>query len=220
MKLLPLHRLIVLLSADCIALAVLRPDWHRMAAELSAPHRAVRDEGPDVLAAHLATCVLWAVLCWLAVGLVAATFAHLPGAVGAGAHWVSCALLPGALRRCVAGVAGIGVLVGPGSAFATPRPLPPPLPPASAPALAALPAPLIPARTTATPHARAKVVVSPGDCLWSIAANELGQHATPSAIARRWPAWYATNRAVIGADPALLLPGQVLQSPDDTDLPS
>lgn len=59
----------------------------------------------------------------------------------------------------------------------------------------------------------AGVVVKPGDTLWTIAAAELGQHATPEAIAARWPAWYATNRQLIGPDPDLILPGQVLRTP-------
>jgi len=59
----------------------------------------------------------------------------------------------------------------------------------------------------------ARVVVRPGDSLWSIAATELGQNATPEAIAARWPAWYAANRHLIGPDPDLILPGQVLRTP-------
>jgi nucleoid-associated protein YgaU len=59
----------------------------------------------------------------------------------------------------------------------------------------------------------AGVVVRPGDSLWSIAATELGPNATAEAIAERWPAWYAANRQLIGPDPDLLLPGQVLRTP-------
>ncbi|GAB2572465.1 LysM peptidoglycan-binding domain-containing protein [Kribbella endophytica] len=62
-------------------------------------------------------------------------------------------------------------------------------------------------------------VVLRGESLWSIAAAELGPNASDSAIAARWPHWYAANRAVIGADPDLLLPGQVLQSPASLDRP-
>ena len=60
---------------------------------------------------------------------------------------------------------------------------------------------------------RARVVVQPGDSLWSIAARELGPDASAEAIAARWPEWYAANRQVIGDDPDLILPGQVLRSP-------
>lgn len=58
-----------------------------------------------------------------------------------------------------------------------------------------------------------RVVVKPGDTLWSIAATELGPNATPEDIAARWPAWYAANRELIGPDPDLILPGQVLRIP-------
>ncbi|MFI7067264.1 LysM peptidoglycan-binding domain-containing protein [Kribbella sp. NPDC050124] len=58
-----------------------------------------------------------------------------------------------------------------------------------------------------------RVVVKPGDTLWSIAATELGGHATPQDVASRWPAWYAANRRLIGPDPDLIRPGQVLRIP-------
>ncbi|MEO7233950.1 MAG: LysM domain-containing protein [Lapillicoccus sp.] len=57
------------------------------------------------------------------------------------------------------------------------------------------------------------VRVGHGDTLWAIAARHLGPSATASAIAREWPRWYAANRAVIGADPDLIVAGQVLTPP-------
>jgi nucleoid-associated protein YgaU len=59
-------------------------------------------------------------------------------------------------------------------------------------------------------------VVRPGDSLWAVAAAELGPDATDSAVAARWPQWYAANRGVIGPDPDQILPGQVLRIPDHT----
>jgi nucleoid-associated protein YgaU len=61
-----------------------------------------------------------------------------------------------------------------------------------------------------------RVVVRRGDSLWSIAARELGPRATDRAIAARWPQWYAANATVIGTNPHLLLPGQVLRVPGDS----
>ncbi|TDW69867.1 hypothetical protein [Kribbella pratensis] len=58
-----------------------------------------------------------------------------------------------------------------------------------------------------------RVVVREGDSLWGLAARELGPGATDEAIAARWPDWYAVNRQVIGEDPDLILPGQVLRVP-------
>jgi nucleoid-associated protein YgaU len=59
----------------------------------------------------------------------------------------------------------------------------------------------------------ARVVVKPGDTLWSIAATELGPNATAEDVAARWPAWYDANRQQIGPDPDLIRPGQVLRIP-------
>ncbi|QNE21009.1 hypothetical protein F1D05_27750 [Kribbella qitaiheensis] len=49
--------------------------------------------------------------------------------------------------------------------------------------------------------------------MWGLAAAELGPGASESAIAERWPQWYAANRALIGPDPDLLYPGQALRIP-------
>jgi hypothetical protein len=57
------------------------------------------------------------------------------------------------------------------------------------------------------------VTVRRGDSLWSIVARHLGPEASDLEVARAWPAWYAANRAVIGADPDLLVPGQLLRPP-------
>ncbi|WP_010524891.1 LysM peptidoglycan-binding domain-containing protein [Nesterenkonia sp. F] len=59
------------------------------------------------------------------------------------------------------------------------------------------------------------VVVRSGDTLWSIAAEHLGDEASDAQIAAEWPRWYAANRATIGDDPSQLLPGMVLELPDD-----
>lgn len=57
------------------------------------------------------------------------------------------------------------------------------------------------------------VTVRPRDCLWDIAAEELGPHATAREIDRRWRQWHHTNQDVIGANPHRLLPGMVLIAP-------
>lgn len=55
-------------------------------------------------------------------------------------------------------------------------------------------------------------VVRPGDSLWGIAASIVDE-TDPAAIARVWPRIYRQNRALIGNDPNLVLPGQVLRLP-------
>lgn len=68
-----------------------------------------------------------------------------------------------------------------------------------------------------TPRAAAttqeQVVVRRGDTLWDLASRHLGPAASDAEIAASWPRWYEANAATIGADPDLLLPGQVLRPP-------
>ena len=63
------------------------------------------------------------------------------------------------------------------------------------------------------PKATGPVVVLRGDSLWSIAAAHLPANASSADIDHSWHRWYAANRAVIGADPNLILPGQILLPP-------
>jgi LysM repeat protein len=73
-------------------------------------------------------------------------------------------------------------------------------------------APLQPARRT-EPTTQRQVVVGTGDSLWAIAATELGPEAGDAAIAARWPQWYAANAGLVGPDPDLIKPGQILHDP-------
>jgi nucleoid-associated protein YgaU len=57
---------------------------------------------------------------------------------------------------------------------------------------------------------RGTVVVHPGDTLWAIAERDLPAPATDRQVSVRWQAVYRRNRAVIGPDPDLIRPGQVL----------
>lgn len=65
------------------------------------------------------------------------------------------------------------------------------------------------------PQRADRVVVEPGDSLWSLAAASLGPHASAARIAEAWPRWHAANLALIGADPDLIHPGQALTVPRD-----
>ncbi|KAE8763935.1 LysM peptidoglycan-binding domain-containing protein [Georgenia thermotolerans] len=56
-------------------------------------------------------------------------------------------------------------------------------------------------------------VVTAGESLWAIAADHLPDSATDAEIAAVWPRWYRANAAVIGGDPDLIQPGQLLQAP-------
>ncbi|WP_284983730.1 LysM peptidoglycan-binding domain-containing protein [Arthrobacter sp. efr-133-TYG-118] len=68
------------------------------------------------------------------------------------------------------------------------------------------------AEQSASPN-QGEVVVRRGDSLWSIAARQLGPMASDVDIALHWPKWYAANRHVVGDDPGLLVPGQILHPP-------
>ena len=63
-----------------------------------------------------------------------------------------------------------------------------------------------------------------GDCLWHIAADsllgELGRLPTDGEIAAAVHAWWSANADVIGPDPDLLLPGQVLRPPGRPERPA
>jgi nucleoid-associated protein YgaU len=60
-----------------------------------------------------------------------------------------------------------------------------------------------------------EITVRAGDSLWSLSAAELGPFASDVDIAREWPRWYQANRALIGDNPDILRPGQVLRLPTE-----
>ena len=74
-----------------------------------------------------------------------------------------------------------------------------------------------PTRQSPSDHApalrRRPHVVERGESLWRIAADLLGPDASDADIARAWPLIYQANRATIGDDPGLILPGQELAIP-------
>lgn len=75
-----------------------------------------------------------------------------------------------------------------------------------------------PPRTLAprpVPRLRA-VVVAPGDSLWSIAAGLLPVRADAGDITSAWHRLHHANRARVGSDPDLILPGTRLTVPDLT----
>ena len=105
----------------------------------------------------------------------------------------------------------------------TPSPVPVPGPPPTAPPVAeppasGWPAPDWPAPAPAPAPPPDAHVVLRGDCLWDIAADRLqrqspGRSVPAAEVQRAVQAWWQANAAVIGPDPDLLLPGQVLRPP-------
>lgn len=96
------------------------------------------------------------------------------------------------------------------SSHANPRASPPPSR-SQWPSVTRSPAAAPPAATHPVAH-----TVAPGDTLWDLAAAELPPDATGADITRAWQDWYTRNRAAIGPDPGLLLPGQLLTAPSVT----
>ena len=72
---------------------------------------------------------------------------------------------------------------------------------------------LLTATRDVSPGPAAEVVVVRGDTLWSIAARHLPPDATAADVASAVQRWHAANADVVGDDPDLILPGQVLTAP-------
>lgn len=205
---------------------------------VAAPGPASLDE---VLAAAVGLVALVLVVGLLG-STVLAVLAGLPGVVGRAAGWADAQLTPRALRHASGILLGatIGTLGMPSAGLADSGPLvvaaqsagdpltgwapafgsAPPGPALGAPDplfLAARPSvrPQLAPDLFAGPRVGAPegVVVHRGDTLWDIVGRALGPAATDLEIAREWPRWYAHNRSVIGDDPDLILPGQVLTRP-------
>jgi len=203
---------LVVTSAHLVA-AVLAP-------VLTGPHRLPEDldAAVGVLAAVGAAAVLATWTCGGVLTAAALAF-RAAGRTSATLDALSAALTPHLLRRLLAaalGAAALGGVAGPSLAA-----------PASAPVSAPVSAPEVsltwPGSPTATGPAPApepppsphEVVVRRGDTLWGLAARSLPGSAGPADVAAAWPRWYRANRAVIGDDPDLLHPGQLLVAPQD-----
>ena len=221
------------------ALALLTPGISSMAATLAAPQRTVDTAGPDALVISAAGLLAWVVWAWGALGLTLTAASALPGMFGGAARVVLHVVLPaGARARCARPRPGArrrrpaarhrgadGPHAGGGRRDWTPQPtagvpdwpaVPTALPTPDWPTTTGPqdPAPDWPAATaTADTH-----VVVRGDCLWHIASDRLltqhGRMPTDGEVAAASQAWWQANAEVIGPDPDLLLPGQVLSPPD------
>jgi hypothetical protein len=209
-----------------VLLAALGPDAAALRGALVHPQRVADTAGPDVVVLAWAAGLAWLVWAWGVLGLALTAATAVPGLLGRAAGALLRLVLPAAARRAAAVALGVGLGVGLGApVFASAAP---PAVAASAPARpqagnTALPVPDWPAAVPADPvpdwpgPAPGDHVVVRGDCLWDIAAARLvsdtGRPPTDGEIAEAVHAWWTTNAAVIGPDPDLLLPGQVLQPP-------
>jgi hypothetical protein len=224
-------------AVAALGVTALREAPTRLVRGLSDPATWLDAVGVDSVVATLAAAGLWLLAVRVSVGFAAAVAGRLPGAAGAFARRIASIALPRALYRAAAGAAGLGVLLSPSVAWAAaPHPggttaasaaVPSPLPPTSS-----LPAPQLPEshtpdvpssdpRTAAAPERAPDprtVTVRPGYTLWRIAADHLDRAPSPARVAAAWPRWFAANRAVIGTDPDLLRPGEVLHAPHSQEV--
>ena len=215
-------------------LAALTPAVPVMTGAVTAAQRTVDTQGADALITSAAGLIAWSVWLWGALGLALTAAAALPGVVGGAARLTLRVALPAGARRSAALLLGIGLgITAPLAAGALPALAPtasaaaPPVDdvpdwpgPALAPAAAVpdWPAGEAPAtQTPATQTAEAGRRVVSGDCLWHIAADsvlgQLGRLPTDGEVAASVDAWWHANADVIGSDPDLLIPGQVLRAP-------
>lgn len=183
---------------------------------------SVADPTAPVLA--VAGLAVWALACWLVLGVALVCAGHLPGLAGRAAGAVAARAVPVVLRRTVQVVLGAGLALG-GVGV---------LPAAAEPGAGGVAVSLDwPVQAVANPVAGAvanpvagpvtrvpppdAVVVAPGDTLWGLADRALRAEgdAAPSAatVAASWPSWWSANRDAIGADPDLLRPGTRLLAP-------
>jgi nucleoid-associated protein YgaU len=223
-----------------VALGTLTPELSVMTGALADAQGTADTAGPDALVLSAAGLLAWAVWIWGAVGLALTAATALPGLLGGTARLLLQGVLPSGARRSAALALGIGLSVS-APLVATAAGLPA-LPAASAaeadsvvpdwPAAPAGSAATVPDwPTTPEPPSSSAVpdwpagpdvtgahVVVRGDCLWHIATEQLldqldrppDDHEVASAVR----AWWRANADVIGPDPDLLLPGQVLLPPE------
>ena len=228
----------VVMGLTAALLTALTPELSGLPQVLRHPQRALDTQGADAVALALVGALTWAAWGWGALGLALTGAAAAPGAVGAAARLALRVFLPAGARRAAALALGVGLGVGTPLAAVSAAELPPatsaaessvsgmgvevpdwPAEPASPVVSAAtLPGspehavPDWPAGSAAGDH-----VVLRGDCLWDIAAEHLtglrGRAPADGEVATAVQAWWAANATVIGADPNLLLPGQLLRPP-------
>ena len=223
------------MAAIAVLLSVLTPALPVMTAAMAHAQRTVDTSGADSLVLAAAGLAAWAVWIWGAVGLALTALAAAPGLLGATSSVLVRLVLPAAARRSAAGLLGLSLGVAPflgtaavlvptaasaaGPAAATAGPAVPdwPAAPTSSAPTAVPDWPASSSAATSLPPPQSGHVVVRGDCLWDIAADRLGRSSssppTDGEVARAVSAWSAANARVIGRNPDLLLPGQVLTPP-------
>jgi hypothetical protein len=230
------------------ALMTCGPHPAELPTSLDALARTMR-AAPTTVVVDLAAAAAWLCLGWLCCGALLTALGAVPSRLGRVCAAASRLITPRLLRTAVEAACGVAVAAGPVISavpgYAAPAAASTaatgaadfdwPVTTAAQPGTnldwpAAPGAPFHPATAgaaTRTPEThpaggrerRPHVVVRPGDTLWAIAAAALPADASNADIAVAWPRWYAANRAEIGPDPNLLLPGERLRPPQPSQAP-
>jgi nucleoid-associated protein YgaU len=207
----------------------------------SAAVTALIQTQPAALVVDVAGMIGWLCLAWLLLGALLTAAGRVPGALGRTAAAAGARITPRLLRSTVEMACGALAVAGPvlaaptgyartlhASSAAAAVPAgdwpaagdPRAAPDLDWPATDGRNRPDQPVIRHGAPRGggssattRHAITVQRGDTLWSIAAARLGPGASDAEIAETWPSWYAANRARIGPDPDLLLPGERLRPP-------
>ncbi len=204
------------MAAAALLLAALTPPLQAITDSLLHPQRTVDARGADALLLSAAGLASWAVWAYATLGLALTTASAVPSVLGVPAQVLLRVVLPAGARRAAALALGLGlaapvVLAAPVGghrvelAVTTTAASVPDWPRDDD------PVPDWPAAQPADFH-----VVVRGDCLWDIVEGRLarsGTTPTDSVIAGAVRAWWSANDQVIGPNPDLILPGQVLRAP-------
>jgi hypothetical protein len=224
------------------ALVLLGPAPAQLRAALGDPQRLVDTTGADALVVVAVGALAWLCWAWGAVGLLLTAASTVPGWAGRASAVLLRGVLPAGARRAAAVAIGVGlstvgptvlpVVLAPTTAVAAASQAAPaaqldwPAAPGTTPVATPVAAPV--AAPVATPIAAPELdwpapavgehVVVRGDCLWDIAegwlvARQAGAPVSDAEVARAVHAWWQANTDVLGNDPDLLLPGQVLRPP-------
>ncbi|CCH90059.1 conserved membrane protein of unknown function [Modestobacter italicus] len=224
-----------LMGGAAWALWLVGPGLLEVRDALTDPQGLVDRSGPDALVLVCVPLLAWLCWAWGALGLLLTAAATVPGWAGRLAGVLLTGVLPAGARPVAAVALGVGL-----STAAPVLLAPVALPAVTASAAASehlgadpdavvvdrpagtAPVPDWPGAPPAVPDwpgvGPEEHVVLRGDCLWDIAAGWLerrqpGVEVTDTAVREATQAWWRANAAVIGADPDLLLPGQVLRPP-------
>jgi nucleoid-associated protein YgaU len=192
--------------SSAVVVALLAPDCGALAADLSGP------SFPDAALAA-ASLALLGIASWSLLTVAAVT-------AGVSSRLVTAAT-PAALRTALLVGAAGALSIAP--AHAEQRGAPPSAPHSVSglalpdrPEAESVQRSSAPSPGAADPPAET-VRVRPGDTLWAIARRSLPAGASVAAVADAATAWHRANRGVIGDDPDLIVPGQLLEPPHRKD---